>query len=72
MDGGDLTFEDGVILCKYIYQCAIHKTLRGVPEQWAIFFKTHETLQKLYPDLDNERLDEILFKLNMDDIYAQM
>ena len=43
----ELTFEDGVLFCKHIFQCAIHRTLNGVPEQWAIFYKTHEALEKL-------------------------
>ena len=60
------------MLCKHIFQCAIHKTLRGVPEQWAIFYKTHEALEKVDKNLNNERLYEVLYKLNMDDIYAQL
>jgi hypothetical protein len=67
-----LTFEDGIIICKHIYQCAIQKTLNGVPEQWDIFYKTHETLEKLGHTLDNERLNNILFQLNMEDVYTQM
>ena len=72
MEEKDLTFEDGIVFCKHIFQCAIHKTLNGVPEEWDIFYKTHETLEKLEGNLDNERLYEVLFKLNMDDIYAKM
>ena len=72
MQEEELTFEDGVLFCKYIFQCAIHKTLNGVPEQWMIFFKTHEALEKLDGKLDDERLHEVLYKLNMDDIYAKM
>ncbi len=72
MEEKDLTFEDGIIICKHIYQCAIHKTLHGVPEEWDIFYKTHETLEKLDKELNNDRLYEVLFKLNMDDIYAKM
>ena len=68
----ELTFEDGVLFCKHIFQCAIHKTLNGVPEQWDIFYKTHETLEKLEGKLNNERLNEVLYKLNVDDIYAKM
>ena len=67
-----LTFEDGIIICKHIYQCAIQKTLNGVPEQWDIFYKTHETLEKLGHKLDNVRLHTILYQLNMDDVYTQM
>lgn len=33
-----LTFEDGLLLCKHIYQKAIDKTLQGVIEQEQIFF----------------------------------
>ena len=43
----NLTFEDGILLCKYIYQSAIEKTLNGVLEQEQIFYKTHEMLSKL-------------------------
>ncbi|MFW6121465.1 MAG: hypothetical protein ACOC80_11280 [Petrotogales bacterium] len=67
-----LTFEDGVILCKHIFQCAIHKTLCGVPEQWDIFYKTHEMLKDLDKKCSNERLYEILYELNMKDIYSEI
>ena len=77
-----LTFEDGILLCKHIYQCAIHKTLHGVPEQWEIFQKTHDLLTNLEQKrteqviqnveyrFDHKRLDDILYKLNMDSVYA--
>ena len=77
-----LTFEDGVLLCKHIYQCAIHKTLHGVMEEWEIFQKTHEVLSKLdekkiqatFTSLESQtnkkRLDELLFRFNMDNVYA--
>ena len=77
-----LTFEDGVLLCKHIYQCAIHKTLHGVMEEWEIFQKTHEVLSKLDEEkiqatftslesqMNKKRLDELLFKFNMDNVYA--
>jgi len=68
----ELTFEDGVLFCKHIFQCAIHKTLNGVPEEWNIFYKTHEILGKLGWDYNNERLYEILSELNMEDVYAKM
>ena len=42
-----LTFEDGVLLCKYIYQSAIEKTLNGVIEQEQIFYKAYKMLNKL-------------------------
>lgn len=82
MENEDLTFEDGILLCKHIYQCAIHKTLQGVMEEWEIFEKTHEMLKSLEEkrsqqviytfekQFDNKRLDEILFKLNMENVYA--
>ena len=66
----DLTFEDGVLLCKHIYQNAIEKTLNGVIEQEQIFCKTHEMLSKLEHNVNNERLDELLYKFNMENIYA--
>ena len=42
-----LTFEDGVLLCKIIYQSAIEKILNGVIEEEQIFYKTHKMLNKL-------------------------
>jgi len=65
-----LTFEDGILLCKYIYQSAIEKTLKGVIEQEQIFYKAHEMLSKLDHNFNNERLDELLHMLNMENIYA--
>lgn len=72
MQEESLTFEDGILFCKHIFQCAIHKTLNGVPEQWTIFYKTHEVLEKIEKNIDNKRLHEVLYKLNMDDIYKKM
>lgn len=72
MDEENLTFEDGVLFCKYLYQCAIHKTLNGVPEEWDIFYKTHEVLSGLGFTFTNEELEKILFKLNMDNMYAKV
>jgi len=66
----DLTFEDGVLLCKHIYQSAIEKTLSGVIEQEQIFYKAHELLSKLEKDVDKERLDELLYLLNIENVYA--
>ncbi|MEM0492341.1 MAG: hypothetical protein QXS02_00045 [Candidatus Thermoplasmatota archaeon] len=78
----ELTFRDGILLCKYIYQCAIHKSLQGVMEEWEIFQKTHDILSKLEENMictsnfskdacfDKKRLDELLFYFNLDDIYA--
>ena len=65
-----LTFEDGILLCKYIFQSAIEKTLNGVIEQEQIFYRAHKVLLTLGKDFDNERLNEILFLLNMDNIYT--
>ena len=66
----DLSFEDGVLLCKHVYQSVIEKTLNGVLEQEQIFYKTHEMLSKLEQNFDNERLDELLYLLNMENTYA--
>jgi hypothetical protein len=68
--GDELTFNDGVLLCKYIYQSVIEKTLNGVIEQEEIFYKTHEMLEKLNHKCDGERLDELLHLLNMENVYA--
>ena len=66
----DLTFEDGILLCKHIYQSAIEKTLNGVIEQEQIFCRAYETLSKLERSFNNERLDELLHMFNMENIYA--
>ena len=66
----NLTFEDGVMLCKYVFQSAIDKTLNGVIEQEEIFYRTHEMLSKLENNFNKERLDELLYLLNMENIYA--
>lgn len=68
----DFTFEDGVLLCKYIYQSAIEKTLNGVIEQEEIFYKAHDMLDKLEYNFNNERIDELLHMLNMDNVYASI
>ena len=65
-----LTFEDGILLCKHIFQSAIEKTLNGVIEQEQIFYKAHKVLYKLGRNFDNERLNELLYILNMEDIYT--
>ncbi len=65
-----LTFEDGLLLCRHIYQSAIEKTLNGVIEQEQIFCKAHEILSKLDHSFNIERLDELLHILNMENIYA--
>lgn len=66
----DLTFEDGILLCKHIYQSAIEKTLNGVIEQEQIFHRAYKILDKLESNFNNDRLDELLYMLNMEDIYA--
>ena len=66
----NLTFEDGVLICKHIYQSAIDKTLNGVIEQEQIFYRAHEMLNKLDHNFNNERLEELLYLLNMENVYA--
>ena len=66
----ELSFEDGILLCKHIYQSAIEKTLNGVIEQEQIFYKTHEILSKLEHDFNNDRIEELLHKFNMENVYA--
>lgn len=68
----NLTFEDGVLLCKYIYQSVIDKTLNGVIEQEQIFYKVHELLNKLDHNFNNERLDELLHMLNIENVYTMI
>ncbi len=68
--GEELNFNDGVLLCKYIYQSAIEKTLNGVIEQEEIFYKAHDMLKKLNHNCDTQRLDELLHLLNMENVYA--
>jgi hypothetical protein len=65
-----LTFEDGVLLCKHIYQCAIEKTLQGVREQDEIFYKTHDMLSTINKNHNHERLDELLYMFNIENVYA--
>ena len=67
-----LSFEDGIIICKHIYQSAIDKTLNGVIEQEEILIRAHEMLNKINNDFNNERLDELLHLLNMENIYASI
>lgn len=68
----ELTFEDGLILAKHIYECVVHKTLRDVPEQWQIFYKTYEILYQLLGETDPRRIHDILYKLNLSDIYTTL
>lgn len=65
-----LTFEDGLLLCKYIYQNAIEKILNGVIEQEQIFYKADNVLNKIDHNFNNQRLDELLCMLNMENIYT--
>ena len=65
-----LTFEDGILLCKHIYQCAIDKTLNGVLEQEEIFYKAHEAISKLDNSMNHERLDELLHLFNIENVYT--
>jgi len=65
-----LTFEDGVLLCKHIYQSAIEKILNGVIEQEQIFYKTYKMLEKLDIKTNNKRLEELLYILNIENIYS--
>lgn len=67
-----LTFEDGILLCKHIYQSAIDKTLNGVIEQEQIFFRAHDILNKIPKENKKERLDELLFLLNMENVCRSM
>jgi hypothetical protein len=66
-----LTFEDGIILCKYIYQNTIEKELNGVIEQEKIFYNAHEILKKINNNtiFNNQRLEELLFLLDIENIY---
>jgi hypothetical protein len=68
----NLTFEDGVLLCKYIYQSVIEKMLNEVIEQEQIFYKAHEMLNKLDHNFNNEHLDELLHMLNMENVYTMI
>jgi hypothetical protein len=63
-----LTFEDGILLCKHIYQIAIDKTLNGVREEEEIFHRAHEMLNRINNKFSNERLDDILRILDLNNI----
>jgi hypothetical protein len=65
-----LTFEDGILLCKHIYQSAIEKILNGVVEQEQIFYKTYRMLERLDIKTNNKRLEELLYILNLENIYS--
>jgi hypothetical protein len=70
--GEDLTFEDGILICRHIYQNVIDKTLNGVIEQDEIFYKTHELLSEIDKGFSHERLEELLFKLNMENVSTKI
>jgi len=67
-----LTFEDGILLAKHIYQSAIDKTLKGVPEQQEIFFRAYNQIKKIDKKFDHKRLEELLFLLNIEEIYQNI
>lgn len=67
-----LTFEDGLLLAKHIYQSAIDKTLKGIPEQEEIFFRAYKQIKKVDKKFDHERLEELLFLLNLEEIYQNI
>jgi hypothetical protein len=66
----DLSLEDGILLAKHIYECAVPKTLHNIPEQWQIYFKTYEILHKILGETDPKRIHAILYKLNLSDVYT--
>ena len=68
----DLSFEDGILLAKHIYECAVHKTLRDVPEQWQIYYNAYEILHKILGETDPKRIHDILYKLNLSDLYISL
>jgi hypothetical protein len=72
MNEEPLTFEDGIVFCKHLYQSAIHKTLNGVPEEWMIFYKTHEFLDSLGYHFDHKDLEKVMFKLNLDNLFRKL
>ena len=67
----DLTFQDDFLVCGYIYQPVTDKIINGVIEQEEIFYKAHEILSKIKEDFFYERLEKLLFLLNMKNIQAQ-
>ena len=68
----ELTFQDGILVCKYIYQNVIDKTLNGVMEQEEIFYKTHELLNDIDKGFSHQRLDELLYRLNMENVSTRI
>ena len=71
-DEENLTFEDGILFCKYLFQCAIHKTLNGVSEEWNILYKTHALLDELGYHSNIKDLEKIMFRLNIDNLYSKL
>lgn len=67
-----LTFEDGLLLAKHIYQSAIDKTLKGIPEQEEIFYRAYNQIKKINNGYNNKRLEELLYILNIEDIYQKI
>jgi hypothetical protein len=67
-----LTFEDGILICKHIFQIAIDKTLNGVREEEEIFHRAHEMLKRINNKFSNERLDDILRILNLNNISTKI
>ena len=69
-----LSFEDGILICRHIYQNTIDKELNGVIEQERIFYNAYEILKKINSDIkiDNKRLEELLFLLNIGNIYEMI
>jgi hypothetical protein len=61
-----------MLFCRHLYQCAIHKTLNGVAEEWMILYKTHAFLNGLGYHFDNKDLEKVMFKLNVDDVYRKI
>lgn len=72
IDDENLTFEDGIILCKHLFQCAIHKTMNGDPEEWIIFYKAYTYLNELGYNFDINDLEKVMFKLNLDNLYKKI
>jgi hypothetical protein len=46
--------------------------MNGVPEEWIIFYKTHAFLKQLGYSSDVKDLEQVMFKLNLDDLYMKL
>jgi hypothetical protein len=46
--------------------------MNGVPEEWLIFYKAHSVLNKLGYTSDVKDLENVMFKLNLDDLYMNI